>query len=337
MKSKAKNGNLAKARKDKNDEFYTRYEDVEAEVRNYREHFRGKTVLCNCDDPLKSNFCKYFLLRFRWYGLKRLVCTSYGGGKHGTVLDVKDVICSNGVAPTEDDVVETVMKAGVRNLDGNGDFRSPECVSLLDEADIVVTNPPFSLFREFVGLLMERGKKFLVIGNQNAITYKEFFRYLKNDKVWLGFGFQSGNAYFRIPEESERDFASGVYDEKTGLVKFRNCCWFTNLDHRKRHEPLYLSEEYSEKRYPKYDNYDAIEVGRTDDIPKDYFGAMGVPITFLDKYCPEQFEIAGITGGAGVSGLYVEGCEKYDRPYLKGKRMYPRILIRRKGKDESNA
>lgn len=336
MKSKAKNGNLAKARKDKNDEFYTRYEDVEAEVRNYREHFRGKTVLCNCDDPLKSNFCKYFLLRFRWYGLKRLICTSYGGDKHGTVLNVGDVICSNGVAPTEDDVVETVMKAGVRHLEGNGDFRSPECVSLLDEADIVVTNPPFSLFREFVGLLMEHGKKFLILGSQNNATYKEVFSLFMKNMVWLGY--KTGDMSFMVPEDTEPR-ETRYWQDRSGQ-KWRslgNICWFTNLDHRKRHEPLYLSEEYSEKRYTKYDNYDAIEVGRTDDIPKDYFGAMGVPITFLDKYCPEQFEIAGITGGAGVSGLYVEGCEKYDRPYLKGKRMYPRILIRRKGKDESNA
>lgn len=333
MKSKAKNGNLAKARKDKNDEFYTRYEDVEAEVRNYREHFRGKTVLCNCDDPLKSNFCKYFLLRFRWYGLKRLICTSYGGDKHGTVLDVGDVICSNGVAPTEDDVVETVMKTGVRHLEGNGDFRSPECVSLLDEADIVVTNPPFSLFREFVGLLMEHGKKFLVIGNKNAITYKEIFPLIKDGLVWTGCRGFAGGMWFLSDYDGK---ATEKVENGDRLLNVPSI-WFTNLDHRKRHEPLYLSEEYSEKRYPKYDNYDAIEVGRTDDIPKDYFGAMGVPITFLDKYCPEQFEIAGITGGTGVSGLYVEGCEKYDRPYLKGKRMYPRILIRRKGKDESNA
>lgn len=332
MKSKAKNGNLAKAKKDKNDEFYTRYEDVEAEVRNYREHFRGKTVLCNCDDPLKSNFCKYFLLRFRWYGLKRLVCTSYGGDKHGTVLDVKDVICSNGVAPTEDDVVETVMKAGVRNLDGNGDFRSPECVSLLDEADIVVTNPPFSLFREFVGLLMERGKKFLVIGNQNAITYKEFFRYLKNDKVWLGESIHSGDREFGVPDEYPLEAASFRIDEQgRHFIRVKGVRWFTNLDHRKRHEPLYLSEEYSEKRYPKYDNYDAIEVGRTDDIPKDYFGAMGVPITFLDKYCPEQFEILGID-------RYIEDNPNPGHRFLLNKKeVYARILIRRKGKDESNA
>lgn len=324
------NSNLANAKRAKNDEFYTQYGDIQKEIEAYLDYdknvFRGKVAYCNCDDPYESNFFRYFVLNFNKLGLKQLITTSYvpspiaGGqlplfkieglkpdGKEPFRIEINEVkdFDSDGAINLAD--IEWLLKhdANVAQpLGGNGDFRSPECIDLLKRSDIVVTNPPFSLFREYVKQLFDYDKKFVIIGNMNAITYKEIFPLIKNNKLWLGNGFHAGNAYFFTP--NTRDFASGVYDPKTGLVKFRNVCWFTNLDHGRRHQPLPLmtmgenlkyskhKEIKGKKVYDKYDNYDAIEVPFTDSIPSDYDGIMGVPISFLDKYSPDQFEILGM-------------------------------------------
>lgn len=283
----AKNSNLHAAKAAKNDEFYTQLTDIEKELAHYKEHFRGGTVLCNCDDPTYSNFWRYFHLNFGFLGLKKLISTHYDPNKPTYKLEYTGGDDNN-------------IEAGVMTpLKQNGDFRSEEGIALLKEADIVVTNPPFSMFRSYVAQLMEYGKKFIIIGSMNAITYKEIFPLIKNNHIWLGYGFQAGNAYFAIPAGTENQYAPGVYNPETKLVKFRNCVWFTNMDHPKRHEPLTLWRKYADdpKKYPKYDNYDAINVDKTDDIPVDYDGVMGVPISFLDKYCPEQFEIVALGNG----------------------------------------
>lgn len=330
------NSNLTSAKNAKNDEFYTQYSDIQKEIEAYLEYdadvFRGKTVYCNCDDPYESNFFRYFVLNFTRLGLKQLITTSYkpspiANTQLGLFGDDTTVATSKGRpkitankliinevgdmdgdgAFTLQDIAEQ-LKANKHNewapLEGDGDFRSPECIELLEQSDIVATNPPFSLFREYIKQLFDYEKKFVIIGTLNAISYKEIFPLIKSDKLWLGNGFHAGNAYFSTPN-ARSDFASGVYDEKTGLVKFRNCHWFTNLDHGRRHQPLSLMTvednlKFNKKlkgkvAYDHYDNYNAIEVPFTDAIPSDYDGVMGVPISFLDKYSPEQFEILGIT------------------------------------------
>ncbi len=362
-----KNANLNAAAKAKKDEFYTQLTDIEKELRHYRQHFKGKTVLCNCDDPFESNFFKYFVLNFNRLGLKKLIATCYAGSPIankqlsisavlGEVEEISNKPYKAVVTTVYDksgdggvdmfDVAE-LFKSGeneLSELEGDGDFRSPECLALLDEADIVVTNPPFSLFREYVTTLLEHEKLFVIIGSFNAITYKEIFPLLRDNKIWLGMGFQNGNAYFRIPEENAREFAQGVYDPESGFVHFRNCTWFTNLDIKKRHEEMILVKRYQPALYPKYDNYDAIEVSKTADIPCDYSGVMGVPITFLDKYCPDQFEIVGMAKrGAGDPALKSHVYTKDEYPnysdlnatptlWIDGKlkNTYPRILIRNK-------
>jgi hypothetical protein len=340
MEGKPLNRSLSAAKASKQDEFYTQYVDIQKEVEAYLEFdpdtFRGKVVYCNCDDPFESNFFKYFAANFNKLGLKKLIATSYdgspiagqgtlfpeyneGNGKRqkpkavAVVLDhVKDED-GDGAANIDDvklflkrnKAARTALKADDRYP--GGDFRSADCIALLKEADIVVTNPPFSLFREYVAQLMEHEKRFLIIGPKNAVTYKEIFPLIMETKLWLGAGFANGNAYFSIPADAGREFADGVYDENTGLVKFRNVGWFTNLDHGRRHQKLECMtternlkfSKHKELRgkpaYDRYDNYDAIEVPFTDAIPDDYDGVMGVPITFLDKYNPDQFEILGIT------------------------------------------
>lgn len=329
------NNTLGAAKKAKNDEFYTQYGDIQKEIEAYLEFdantFRDKVVYCNCDDPFESNFFRFFALNFNRLGLKQLITTSYkpspiANTQLGLFGDDKTIAPSKGrgkvtankliINEVHDmdgdgafnltDIAEQ-LKANKNNewspLEGDGDFQSNECVELLKASDIVVTNPPFSLFREYVKQLFEYKKKFVIIGNMNAITYKEIFPLIKNDELWLGNGFHAGNAFFATP--NVREFASGVYDEKTGLVKFRNCHWFTNLDHGRRHQPLGLMTmaenlKFNKKmagktEYDRYDNYDAIEVPFTNAIPSDYDGIMGVPISFLDKYSPDQFEIIGIS------------------------------------------
>ena len=267
----AKNKNLHQAKTAKNDEFYTQLTDIEKELKHYKHHFKDKTIFCNCDDPKHSNFWKYFHLNFNYFGLKKLIATHY----HKTEPTYK-------IEYTGEDDNDCEIGV-VTSLETNGDFRSPECIELLQEADIIVTNPPFSLFREYVAQLMEYDKKFIIVGNKNAITYKEFFPLLKDDEVWLG-----------CNSPSEFSTPDGITKKLNGLTR-----WFTNLDIIKRHEFLDLIEKYSPEKYPKYDNYDAINVNKVLDIPVDYDGVMGVPITFLDKFCPEQFEILGYTGGIG--------------------------------------
>ena len=319
-----KNSNLAAAKRAKNDEFYTRREDIENELMHYRDHFAGKTVYCNCDDPDSSEFWKFFQRNFNVWGLKRLIATHYepDAANYSYMIEMNPGDAWDG----------TPVRKPIQS---NGDFRSAACIELLEQADIVVTNPPFSLFREYVAQLMEYKKKFLIIGPRNAITYKEVFPLLKDNYVWLGYGFSGGNAYFAIPVGTEDQYAKGVYDSETCLVKFRNCCWFTNLDHKKRHEPLDLRGVYykgNEDKYPKYDNYDAIEVSKTADIPCDYDGVMGVPITFLDKYCPEQFEIIGATEseGRGFSAGLWDETSGVSQPLVDGQRRYKRLFVKRK-------
>ena len=338
------NANLTAAKAAKNDEFYTQYADIEKEVSAYLEYdsgvFRGKTVLLPCDDPEWSNFTKYFLDRFDDYGIGKLVSTCiapqarlklplFDGIGHGRYL-----------ARTRGKGTSTGI------LDGDGDFRSKELCQLRDEADMIITNPPFSLFREFIEWIRrgkDEDKKFLVIGNMNAITYKKIFPLIKENKMWLGNGFQASSAYFRTPKENMREYAEGVLDVNTRIVKFRNCCWFTNLEHGRRHEPLQLMTMAENKKYSRhkevrgndyrhYDNYDAIEVPFTDAIPADYDGVMGVPISFLDKYCPEQFEIVGATEseGKGFSNGLWKPESKVAQPMSNGKRIYKRIFIRHK-------
>lgn len=321
------NSNLTKAKNAKNDEFYTQLSDIENELKHYKKHFKGKVVYCNCDDPRVSNFFHYFSYNFEKLGLKKLIATCYknqdmdlfsqNNSEQAIYLEYTgDKNGNNTPDPNE---------IGIKELKGDGDFRSAECIELLKEADIVVTNPPFSLFREYVAQLIEYKKQFLIVGSQNAITYKEIFKLIKDNQLWIGNGFMAGNAYFKIPTENAREFATGVYDENTGLVKFRNVGWFTNLDHQKRHESLILFRKYTLADYPNYDNYDAIEVAKVADIPCDYNGAMGVPITFLDKFNPEQFEILGID-------RYIDGNSTPNKRFtINGNEIYARVVIKRKG------
>lgn len=288
---------MSAAKVAKEDEFYTQLSDIERELQHYREHFRGKVVFCNCDDPEESNFWIYFRDNFARLGLKKLISTHYEAGRKSYKMELIGAWYNEQGELKFENFVTTDLK-------GDGDFRSDECIEILKEADIVVTNPPFSLFREYVAQLMEHGKKFLIIGNQNAITYKEIFPLLKGNEVWLGYGFQGGNAYFGLPKGADTSkYAKGVYDEETNLVKFRNCAWFTNLDHSKRHEELICFKKYTPEAYPHYENYDAINVSKLVEIPVDYDGVIGVPITFLDKHNPDQFEILGMCENLDLYGL----------------------------------
>lgn len=340
--SRTQNANLSQARRAKKDEFYTQLADIENELRHYREHFRGKRVLCNCDDPYESNFFRYFALNFNALGLKELVATCYEGspivGKELCLLDrrphkitireVADVDGNGSVDLADVEMLLRSRKNVLTKLSGNGDFRSDECVKLLKKADIVVTNPPFSLFRQYVAQLVEYGKKFVIVGNQNAITYKEIFPLIQRNKLWLGFGFKGGAAHFISPYE---DIATAG-NHKAGMIRVSGVNWFTNLDIPKRHENLILYKHYTPEEYPNYDNYDAIEVGKTSEIPCDYDGVMGVPITFLDKYNPEQFEILGATEseGKGFSNGLWNTQSGVAQALVDGKRLFKRIFIRRR-------
>lgn len=344
----AGNSNLHAANRAKKDEFYTQLSDIANELKHYRPHFAGKTVFCNCDDPYESNFFKYFALNFNSLGLKKLICTCYNGspvaGSQLCLTDPEDpqgkqqktrvphkiVITQvpdvNGDGATDLTDVELLLKNNsniLTTLNGNGDFRSAECIELLKEADIVVTNPPFSLFREYVAQLVEYKKQFLIIGNQNAITYKEIFRLIKDNIMWLGSTLSF--CAFKVPQDYEEKAVRFWIDE-TGQ-KWRsmgNICWFTNLDHKKRHEELDMFKHYSPDDYSRYDNYDAIEVSRVENIPMDYNGVMGVPITFLGKYNPDQFDIIGAMTTTKIEGY------NYGYPYVNGQKIYARILIRKK-------
>ena len=303
-----KNTNLHNAKTAKNDEFYTQLSDIEKEMAHYKDFFKGKIVYCNCDDARESNFFKFFSNNFESLGLKKLITTGYKENGKGVKLVYEGD--KNGNFMVDD--TEVVMT----ELEGNGDFRSEECIELLKECDVVVTNLPFSLFREYVAQLMKYGKKFLIIGNKNAITYKEIFPYIKDNELWLGI---TNPDEYRLPNGEITQSVKGL------------CRWFTNIPHNRRNTPLDLYKKYSADEYPKYDNYDAIEVSKVSEIPMDYDGVMGVPITFLDKYCPTQFEIVGMAEDNGKGQSY---DAKWDglNPHcvIHGKNMYKRIFIRKK-------
>lgn len=286
INKKSNNKNLQKAKNAKNDEFYTQLEDIEREVKNYKDQLKDKVIYCNCDNPEWSNFWKYFKDNFKDLGIKKLISTYYEEGKitYKTIYDGKDI-------------VKTKLK-------GDGDFRSDECLEILKTSDVVITNPPFSLFREFIDVLIENNKEFIIIGSQNAITYKETFNYMKNNKLWLGY---SAVREFKKPDGT--------------VQKFGNICWFTNLKTIKRKNILSLNNKYSRDKYPKYDNFDAINVNKITEIPYDYNGIMGVPITFMDKYNPKQFKIVG--------NEYTLNIPK-GRGYVNGKKIYSRIFIKKR-------
>lgn len=356
------NESLQEAKRTQNDEFYTQYADIEKEVNAYLElnadTFRDKTVLLPCDDPEWSAFTRFFATQFERLGLKKLISTSYAPNSKPKELNLQPTLFE--IESPQFDESKAMSKGKIFvltrdvngdkkiNLDdlewtylqGDGDFRSEEVSKLRDEADIIITNPPFSLFREFLTWILEAEKSYLLIGPMSALTYKDVFPLLVQSKLWLGNGFEAGNAYFASP--SKQDFADGVFDDSTGLVKFRNVDWFTNMDHGRRHEAMVLMTMADNVKYgkgdlktlgyQKYDNYDAIEVPFTKAIPSDYDGLMGVPVSFLQKHNPDQFEIVGMSGnGTMPKDSLVPGQAKYDRPYLGGRRMYVRLFIRRRG------
>ena len=379
----AEKRDLAAAKLDKKDEFYTQLTDIEKEMRYYRKHFQGKTVLCNCDDPFESNFFKYFVLNFNRLGLKKLIATCYATSPvMGSQLQYRvgkdgQMSFSFGDEPVSDDNAKHPYKAivtkvydktgdgGVDMLDvaelfktgenelaelkGDGDFRSEECLELLYEADIVVTNPPFSLFREYVSTLIDNNKQFIIIGNVNAIAYKEIFPLLKDDKMWIGASIHSGDRAFYVPDDYPMKASGcGIDEDGRRFIRVKGVRWYTNLDMKLRHDELILVKKYNPEEYPKYENFDAIEVSKTADIPCDYPGVMGVPITFMDKYCPDQFKIIGL----GITDLGKSiGVGDYDRKYKtpasrdgtlyyvkdgKGVVPYARVLIQNKHPEGAN-
>ncbi len=364
MGKKSLNKNLHTAHEEKRDEFYTQLIDIEKELKNYKKQFKGKVIYCNCDDPFESNFFKYFALNFDVLGLKKLIATSYkpspiantqlelfGNNKtlkksKGRPKTTANKFIINEVSDLDGDGafdlkdIAIQLKANKKNewspLKNDGDFKSPESTELLRQADIIVTNPPFSLFREYVAQLVEHKKKFLIIGNLNAVKYNYIFKLIKNNKCWLGYN--NGAKTYQVPDNYEKKNIF-VGDDGKKYAKMGNTCWFTNLDISKRHELLTSYKKYSPKKYLKYDNYDAIEVSKLVEIPQDYDGVMGVPITFIDKYNPDQFEILGIyddkreKNDAFIQGepTYVDEQHKsYVGPVLQGRALYTRVLIKRK-------
>ncbi len=346
MATKSSNKNLNNANKAKKDEFYTQLSDIEKELRHYKEHFAGKVVFCNCDDPRVSNFFHYFSYNFEKLGLKKLITTCYKNQDADLFSENKSekAIYLEYTGDKNGDNIPNPEEIGIQHLKGDGDFRSRESIELLKQADIVVTNPPFSLFREFVAQLMEYDKKFLIIGNVNAISYKECFELIKENKMWLGASIHSGDREFGVPEEYPLHAAGYRIDEEgKKYIRVKGVRWFTNLDYKERHEKLILFKTYNPEEYPDYHNYNAIEVSKTADIPCNYDGNMGVPITFLDKYNPDQFEILGITDRNDNSGLRTKVYTIADAPNFgdlnrrgvlkvngEYKSTYARLIIRRK-------
>lgn len=345
MEKKSSNKNLHKASQAKKDEFYTQLVDIEKELKHYKDQFRGKVVYCNCDDPFESNFFKYFAANFKELGLKKLITTSYvkspivGGqlslfdikglepkGKEPFKIEITEVPDADKDGAINLDDVEHLLKHNKNTatpLKGNGDFRSEECLDLLKKSDIIVTNPPFSLFREYIAQLAMYKKEFLIIGNVNSITYKECFKLIKDNKMWLGASIHSGDREFRVPDDYPLDAASSRVDnDGYKYIRVKGVRWFTNLDYEERHENLVLYKKYTPKEYPKYENYNAINVNKTSDIPVNYFGAIGVPITFLDKYNPEQFEIIGL-------GISNSGIEVGVNPYRPEHKKYRKEIQKR--------
>jgi len=321
MTKKVQNKSLGKARNSKQDEFYTQLSDIERELRHYKNHFKGKAVYCNCDDPRISNFFHYFSYNFEKLSLKKITTTCYKNQNIDLFSqnDSEQAIYLEYDGDRNGNSVPDSKEIDIKPLKGDGDFRSKESIELLEQADIVVTNPPFSLFREYVAQLIEYDKKFLIIGNQNAIAYKGIFSLMKENKVWLGY---THPEKFIVPDDYEqREYRSWRDENGVNWRSLGNACWFTNLDISKRHEEIILYKLYNPDEYPKYDNYDAINVDKIKEIPMDYDGLMGVPVTFMDKYNPDQFEIIG--------NEYDLNIDK-GRGYIKGKRMYSRIFIKNK-------
>lgn len=355
------NSQLRKASKDKNDEFYTQLKDIENELKHYKSHFKDKVVFCNCDDPYESNFFKYFAMNFNALGIKKLITTCYSGSPiiteqlslldvHGLIikkeepkkpykLEVTKITDSDGDGAINLHDVEALIKNNKNNtltlLKGDGDFRSQECIELLKEADIIVTNPPFSLFREYMAQLIEYNKKFLIIGNQNALSYKEIFPLLKDNKVWLGYN--AGGQTFVVPFDFEKNNAF-IGEDGRKYAKFGNICWFTNLDISKRHDKQILFRDYNSEDYPKYDHYDAINIDKMIDIPRNYYGLMGVPITFFNSYNPEQFKVVdglhryALYDYCGTNEL-VRSLHK-EQTDINGKSRYFRVIIQRNDVEE---
>ena len=324
--AKKLNSNLHKAKKQKNDEFYTQLTDVERELKHYRKHFKDKVVYCNCDDPRISSFFHFFSYQFEGLGLKRLIAACYKSLERDLFSrhDSEQAIYLEYDGDRKGTKVPDVEDIGIKYFTYDGDFRNTECIDLLKQVDIVVTNPPFSLFREYVTQLIEHDKKFLIIGDQNAITYKEIFKYMKENKLWLGID-NGGTKWFQVPMDYEiaTETRIKIEDGKKYFSK-GSIMWFTNLDHSKRHEEIILYKKYAPEEYPKFDNYDAINVNKVAEIPVDYAGAMGVPITFMDKYNPDQFEIMGID-------RYIEDNPNYGHRFsINGKEIYARIIIKNK-------
>ncbi|MEX2411774.1 MAG: adenine-specific methyltransferase EcoRI family protein [Candidatus Paceibacterota bacterium] len=317
--SKSLNANLNKAAEAKKDEFYTQLVDIEKELRHYKDQFKDKVVFCNCDDPQESNFVKYFSMNFEHLGLKKLIATHF----KGTTLFTQEPPYKLEYTGDKNNNRKPDPEEFMTEMIGTGDFRSKECIELLEEADIVVTNPPFSLFREYVDQLMGYDKKFLILGDQNAVTYKETFKYIKEDKMWLGYD-NGGTKWFQVPDDYDIQTESRIkIEDGVKYFSMGRINWFTNLDTTKRHEKLTLYKKYTPEEYPKYDNYDVINVDRVADIPMDYNGIMGVPITFVDKYSPDQFEILGLANSARWIGYE---C----LTIIDGRKIYNRLLIRKK-------
>ncbi len=342
MTQKTKNSNFQSAKTSKQDEFYTQLSDIEKELKHYKKHFKGKVVYCNCDDPRVSNFFHYFSYNFEKLGLKKLITTCYKNQN----LDLfsqnesEKAIYLEYYGDKNNNNLPDIEEIGIKELKGDGDFRSAESIELLKEADIVVTNPPFSLFREYVAQLIEYNKSFVIVGNQNAISYKEIFNLIKENKLWQGY--KCGDMAFKVPDHYEaRETRYWEDDEGQKWRSLGNACWYTNLDISKRHEEIILYKKYTPEEYPSYANYDAIEIGQTKDIPTDYFGEMGVPVTFLDKFNPDQFEITGSSRTLGrpmseiaPKGSYAQGGPRFylDNGDGSYRRLYDRIVIKRRQK-----
>ena len=342
MVTSARNRDFQDARQAKKDEFYTQLCDIKKELQHYTDHFAGKIVYLNCDDPRVSNFFRYFVLNFKKLGLKKLIATCYqnNDATHFNSGKSENAVWLEYTGDERSIGAHDADKIGVRPLTGDGDFRSAESIALLQQADIVVTNPPFSLFREYVAQLIEHGKKFIILGNMNALTYKEIFPLFQNDQMWYGPSIRSGDREFRVPNDYPLDAAgTRIDDEGNRYIRVKGVRWFTNLDYEGRHKDLKLTRRFCDKEYPQYANFAAIEVGRTSDIPMDYPGLMGVPITFIDKYNPDQFEIVGSSKTMGrpmseiaAKGTYQQGGPRFYLPLGESgyRRMYDRIVVRNK-------
>ena len=333
MKRKGTVKYLHKAKSEKNDEFYTMLTDIERELAHYKKHFKNKVVLCNCDDPRVSNFFHYFSYSFKQLGLKKLIATCYKNQNMDLFSEHKSekAVYLEYTGDKNRDNIPDREEIGVQHLNGDGDFRSEECIALLKQSDIVVTNPPFSLFREYVSQLVEYDKKFLIVGTWNAITYKEIFKLIRDDKVWIGINSNRNFSGFLVPKHYPLHGTEARVDEKGNrIISTNNTCWFTNMDIAKRHEELILCKKYNKTEYPNYDNYNAIEVSKTADIPIDYKGVMGVPVTFLNKYNPKQFELIGMgeDNGSGYSGGVWNGGSR--SCLVNGKAVFKRVFIRNK-------